>query len=72
VGFDNLNISKFSDIWFSCKLSPEFEFKFKRKFLLIFLAAITFSKPALFSGDFSYKNGITEVMMLFSLPANGA
>ncbi len=29
----------------------------------IFLAVITFSKPALFSGDFSYKNGKTEVMI---------
>ena len=47
----------------TCKVSPEFEFKFKHKFLLNFLTAITFSKPALFSGEFSYKSGITEVMI---------
>ena len=45
------------------KVSREFEFEFKQKFLLNFLAVITFSKPALFSGDFSYKSGKTEVMI---------
>jgi hypothetical protein len=47
----------------TCKISLKFEFKFKQKFLLNFLAVITFSKPALFSGDFSYKSGKTEVMI---------
>jgi hypothetical protein len=45
------------------KISPEFEFKFKQKFLLNFLTVTTFSKPTLFSGDFSYKSGKTEVMI---------
>ena len=52
----------------TCKVSPEFEFKFKQKFLLNFLVIITFSKPALFSGDFFYKSGKTEVIIwIFNL-----
>jgi hypothetical protein len=39
----------------------EFEFEFNQKFLLNFQVVITFSNPALFSGDFSCKIGKTEV-----------
>ena len=47
----------------TCKISLKFEFKFKRKFLLNSLDAITFSKPALFYGDFSSNREKTEVMI---------
>ena len=51
------------DIWTFCKISPEFEIKFKQKSLLNFLTVITFLKSVLFSDDFSYKSGETEVMI---------
>ena len=42
------------DICLSCKISPAFEFKFKQKFLLNFLAKKTISKPNLFFRSLFY------------------